>query len=144
MPLSLSPAPDVLATIRAYLEQEILPGLRDDKWFTVKVAANMLATIERELRQAPEADAAERTRLAVLTGAEGTLADLNRVLTEAIRAGERRRYRRRRPAPPRSSAPHDRRRTRHQQPAMAGAVGAKRQRPRHAVTPTTGKVAASS
>jgi hypothetical protein len=82
MPLSLSPAPDVLATIRAYLEQEILPGLRDDK-----VAANMLATIERELRQAPEADAAERTRLAVLTGAEGTLADLNRVLAEAIRAG---------------------------------------------------------
>src|SRR5260370_27882024 len=87
MPLSLSPAPDVLATIRAYLEQEILPGLRDDKWFTVKVAANMLAAVERELRQAPEADAAERTRLAVLTGAEGTLADLNRVLAEVIRAG---------------------------------------------------------
>jgi uncharacterized protein DUF6285 len=87
MPLSLSPAPDVLATIRAYLEQEILPGLRDDKRFTVKVAANMLATIERELRQAPEADAAERTRLAVLTGTEGTHTDLNRVLAEAIRAG---------------------------------------------------------
>ena len=88
MPLSLSPAPDLLATIRAYLEQEILPGLRDDKWFNVKVAANMLATVERELRQGPEADAAERARLAALTGAEGTLSDLNRVLAEAIRSGK--------------------------------------------------------
>jgi hypothetical protein len=87
MPLSLSPAPDMLATIRAYLEQEILPGLRDDKWFNVKVAANMLATVERELRQGPEADAAEQARLAALTGAEGTLADLNRVLAESIRDG---------------------------------------------------------
>jgi hypothetical protein len=88
MPLSLSPAPDMLATIRAYLEQEILPGLRDDKWFNVKVAANMLATIERELRQGAEAEAAEHARLAALTGAEGTLADLNRVLAQAIRNGK--------------------------------------------------------
>jgi hypothetical protein len=87
MPLSLSPAADVLATIRAYLEQEILPGLRDDKWFNVKVAANLLATIERELRQGSEADAAERARLAELTGAQGTLAGLNRMLAEAIGNG---------------------------------------------------------
>jgi hypothetical protein len=88
MPLSLSPAFDILATIRAYLEQEILPGLRDDKWFNVKVAANMLATIERELRQGPAADAAEHARLAALTGTEGALADLNRVLAHAIRDGK--------------------------------------------------------
>jgi hypothetical protein len=88
MPLSLSPAADVLATIRAYLEQEILPHLRDDKWFNVKVAANMLATVERELRQGPAADSAERARLAALTGADGTLAELNRVLAEAVRDGK--------------------------------------------------------
>ena len=88
MPLSLSPAPDMLATIRAYLEQEILPGLRDDKWFTVKVATNMLATVERELRQGPAADAAEQARLAAITGAEGTLVELNRALADAIRDGK--------------------------------------------------------
>ena len=56
MPMPLSPAPDMLATIRDYLEKEILPALRDDKWFNVKVAINLLATIERELRLGPAAD----------------------------------------------------------------------------------------
>jgi hypothetical protein len=87
MPLSLSPAPDMLAAIRDYLEQEILPGLRDDKWFNLKVAANMLAMIERELRLGPRANAEEQARLAALTGADGTLETLNRVLAEAIRDG---------------------------------------------------------
>jgi hypothetical protein len=87
MPLSLSPAPDMLATIRDYLETEILPGLSGDKWFNLKVAANLLATIERELRLGPEANAAERARLAALLGTEDTLEALNRMLAEAIRAG---------------------------------------------------------
>lgn len=88
MPLSLSPAPDMLATIRDYLEQEILPELRDDKWFNVKVAANMLAMIERELRLGPQADAEERARLAELLGIPGPLEELNRALAQAIRGGD--------------------------------------------------------
>ena len=59
MPLSLSPAADMLATIRDYLEREILPELREDKWFNAKVAANMLGMIERELRLGPAANAEE-------------------------------------------------------------------------------------
>jgi hypothetical protein len=87
MPLSLSPAPDMLATIRDYLEAEILPGLNGDKWFNVKVSINMLAMVERELRLAPAANKAERARLAAVLGAEGTLDELNRILAEAIREG---------------------------------------------------------
>ena len=87
MPLSLSPAPDMLATIRDYLEREILPGLADDKWFNLKVACNMLAMIERELRQGPGANAAELARLEELLGRTGTLEEMNRALAEAIRAG---------------------------------------------------------
>jgi hypothetical protein len=85
MPLSLSPAPDMLATIRAYLETEILPGLGDDKWFNVKVSINMLAIVERELRLALPAEEAERARLAALLGSEGSLEALNRALSLAIR-----------------------------------------------------------
>lgn len=87
MPMSLSPAPEMLATIRDYLEKEILPALSDDKWFNVKVSVNMLATIERELRLAPAANEAERARLVALLGAPGTLEELNRALAEAIRTG---------------------------------------------------------
>ncbi|HEX7966882.1 MAG TPA: DUF6285 domain-containing protein [Stellaceae bacterium] len=87
MPLSLSPAADMLATIRDYLETEVLPGLRDDKWFNVKVSCNMLAVIERELRLGPGADAEGAARLAALTGMHGTLAAMNRSLAAAIRDG---------------------------------------------------------
>jgi hypothetical protein len=87
MPLSPSPAPDMLATIRAFLEQEILPDLAGDKWFNLKIALNMLAMIERELKLAPAADAAERARLADLLGRDGTLDELTRALAQAIREG---------------------------------------------------------
>ena len=63
MPMSQPAAPEMLAVIRDYLEATLLPGLRDDQWFNVKVAINMLAIVERELRLAPAADAAERARL---------------------------------------------------------------------------------
>jgi hypothetical protein len=88
MPLSLSPAPDMLAAIRDYLETEILPGLGDDKWFNVKVGVNMLAMVERELRLGPAANEAERTRLAALLGTTGTLEEMSRALGLAIRDGK--------------------------------------------------------
>ncbi len=87
MPMSQPAAPEMLAVIRDYLEATLLPGLRDDQWFNVKVAINMLAIVERELRLAPAADAAERARLQSLTGAEGSLDDLNRLLAARIRDG---------------------------------------------------------
>ena len=87
MPLSLSPAADMLAAIRAYLEAEILPSLRDDKRFNLRVACNMLAMIEREQRLGPQLDAEEEARLAALTGETDAFEALNRRLALMIREG---------------------------------------------------------
>jgi hypothetical protein len=87
MPRPLSPAADILATIRDYLEKEILPGLAGDRWFNVKVSCNMLAAVERELRLGAAAAAEEAARLSALTGQDGPLETLNRALAQAIRDG---------------------------------------------------------
>jgi hypothetical protein len=89
MPTNLSPAPDLLAIVREFLEADILrdPGLSDEKRFNVRVAVNLLATAERELRLGPTANAAEDKRLSEFVGAEGSLEEKNRRLARAIRQG---------------------------------------------------------
>jgi Domain of unknown function (DUF6285) len=89
MPTNLSPAPDLLAIVREFLESDILrdPGLTDEKRFNVRVAVNLLATAEREVRFGPAANAAEEDRLSALVGAEGSLEEKNRRLARAIREG---------------------------------------------------------
>ena len=88
MPLSLSPATEMLETVRGYLETTILPEFGGERWFNLKVACNMLAMVERELALGVEAAAAERTRLADLVGESATLKDMNVRLGRAIRGGE--------------------------------------------------------
>jgi hypothetical protein len=88
MPLSLSPATDMLATIRSYLETAILPEIDGERWFNLKVACNMLAMVERELALGADASAAERVRLAHLVGDEGTLEEMNARLGRAIRGAD--------------------------------------------------------
>lgn len=89
MPSSLPPAPDLLAVVREFFEAEILPatGLDDEKRFNVRVAVNLLAMVERELRLGPEADAAEAARLAALASAGSSMNEKNRLLAHAIRKG---------------------------------------------------------
>ena len=89
MPISMPYAPDLLAVVREFLETDILPvaGLDDDKRFNVRVAVNLLATVERELRLGPEADAAEAARLAMLVNGGDSIEEKNRLLACAIREG---------------------------------------------------------
>ncbi len=89
MPSRLPSAPDLLAVVREFLETGILPasGLDDDKRFNVRVAVNLLATVERELRLGPEADAGEAARLAELASGGSTVTEKNRFLACAIRVG---------------------------------------------------------
>lgn len=89
MPNSRPVAPDMLAVIRDWLERDILPGLADDRKFLMRVAVNMLATVERELREGPALDAAEATRLRNLLGRDGSPDELNRVLCAEIAEGRR-------------------------------------------------------
>ena len=89
MPTSLPLAPDLLAVVRELLERDILqdPGLGDEKRFNIRVAVNMLAAMERELRLGPLANTAEADRLTALVGEEGSLEQQNRRLARAIRNG---------------------------------------------------------
>ncbi|HWZ41986.1 MAG TPA: DUF6285 domain-containing protein [Candidatus Saccharimonadales bacterium] len=87
MPANLALAPDLLSVIREFLDTDIVqdPGLSDDKRFNARVAGNLLAMAERELRLGPAAKAAEADRLTALVGAEGSLEEKNRRLCRAIR-----------------------------------------------------------
>lgn len=67
--------------VRKALGAGIEPG------FAQKVAANALGIVQRELDLAPAASTAEGARLERLVGAEGSLAERNRRLAEAIRGG---------------------------------------------------------
>jgi len=89
MPANLIPAPELLAAVREFLEADILrdAALTDDKRFNIRVAINLLATAERELRLGPAANAAEAERLATLVGGEGSIAERNRRLADSIRNG---------------------------------------------------------
>jgi len=89
MPTNFSPAPDLLTIVREFLETDVLrdPALADEKRFNVRVAVNLLATAERELRLSPALNAAEEDRLSAWVGAEGSLEEKNRRLARAIREG---------------------------------------------------------
>lgn len=89
MPINLASAPDLLVVVREFLETDIVqdPTISDDKRFNIRVAINMLATVERELRLGPAANAAEEDRLTALVGAEGSLEEKNQRLSRAIREG---------------------------------------------------------
>ena len=87
MPTNLTPAAELLAVVREFLEADILqdPNLPDEKRFNVRIAINLLATAERELRLGPAANAAEADRLTKLTRVEGSLEENNRRLANSIR-----------------------------------------------------------
>jgi hypothetical protein len=89
MPTSLPALPDLLAVIREFLETDIMrdASLADEKRFNARVAVNMLATAERELRLGPVANAAEADRLTALVGPEGSLEEKNRRLAAELRNG---------------------------------------------------------
>jgi hypothetical protein len=88
MPNSRPVAPDLLAVVQHYLENEISPQVSKVHQFQLKIVSRVLATVQRELQQGPGADAAETKRLRALLGREGSAADLNAALARAIREGD--------------------------------------------------------
>jgi len=88
MPDSRPTAADLLAGVADYLERELLPTLDGRHRYHVRVAANALKIIRRELEQGPALNDAEHQRLAALLGRDGSLDALNRELARRIRDGE--------------------------------------------------------
>lgn len=88
MPNSRPSAADMLKGVRGYMENELLPAMPADGKFNLRVAINMLATVERELRDGPALNADEARSLAALLGHEAPLEEMNEELCARIRDGQ--------------------------------------------------------
>ena len=82
------PSPvELVSLAAAFLRDEVMPVTHGATNFQLRVCANALDIVVRQLRGAEETDTAERDRLAALLGHDGALDELNRALCEAIRSG---------------------------------------------------------
>jgi len=76
---------ELVAAVAEFLDGEVRPALDGRLAFHAKVAVNALRIVERELG----ADlAGEHARLRALTGADGSLHELNTLLARRIRDGD--------------------------------------------------------
>ena len=79
---------EIIGAVAAFLKNVGAAETTGATSFQVRVAANALEMMKRELDTAPAQDAAELARLRALLGADGALADLNAELSRRIEAGE--------------------------------------------------------
>jgi hypothetical protein len=75
---------EILAAVTALLREEIMPLLSGRPNYQVRVAANALDLVGRQMTLQDGFDAAEHARLVALLGRDGDLMDLNKALCEAI------------------------------------------------------------
>lgn len=79
------PKPDEILTAVAKLMREtVMPELSGHTAFLVRVAANAVDLVRRQIELQPGLDRAELGRLTALLGRTGSLAELNLALCEAI------------------------------------------------------------
>src|SRR6195952_5364398 len=79
---------ELIKAVADFLRNEITPVISGHNAFKLRVAINALDLVTRQLRLEEGSDAAEAARLSQLLGAQGTLADLNRVLADRIAKGD--------------------------------------------------------
>lgn len=77
---------EILRTVAEFLDG-LRPKLEGEAQYGALVSAYLLRIAEREVELSSTLDAEEREELAGLLGRSGTLADLDRLLCEGIRAG---------------------------------------------------------
>jgi aminoglycoside phosphotransferase (APT) family kinase protein len=81
-------ATELLSVTADFLQQEVMPQLDGRLAFHVRVAANVLRIVEREVALGPEHEAADRAGLAALLGGGTDLTAMRAELARRIRAGE--------------------------------------------------------
>jgi hypothetical protein len=79
---------ELLKAVADFLRNEITPAIKGHNAFKLRVGINALDLVTRQLSLADDGDAAEHIRLKQLLGADGSLLDLNRALSEKIAKGE--------------------------------------------------------
>ena len=80
--------PEMLTAVAALLRETVMPQLSGHTAFLVRVAANALDLVRRQVELEPAADAAELDRLRRLLARNGELLELNQALCAAIEAGD--------------------------------------------------------
>lgn len=78
---------ELLNAVAAFLRDEIAPQVSGAAGFKLRVGANALDLVVRQLTLAQGADAAEAERLSTLLGARGALKDMNQTLAGGIASG---------------------------------------------------------
>ena len=78
---------EILTAVAALMRDTVMPQLSGHSAFLVRVAANAIDLVRRQIEQQSESDAQEIARLRVLLQQDGTLEELNRSLCEAIETG---------------------------------------------------------
>jgi len=86
--LDKPPVDALIQAVTLLLRDEVLPTLDGALSFKVRVAANVLDLVQREMAGGTRADLEERARLRQLTGRDGETEALNRIFCAKIRDGE--------------------------------------------------------
>jgi Domain of unknown function (DUF6285) len=82
------PRPDeLIKAVADFLRDHIAPQITGHAAFKLRVGINALDLVTRQLTLAGDSDAAEAARLKKLLGAEGSLRELNGLLSERIASG---------------------------------------------------------
>ncbi|MGY4161693.1 hypothetical protein ACVINW_007535 [Bradyrhizobium sp. USDA 4461] len=79
---------ELIKAVADFLRNEIAPAIKGHNGFKLRVGINALDLVTRQLALAEAGDATEAARLKALLGADGTLMELNRALSEKIASGE--------------------------------------------------------
>ena len=79
---------ELIKAVADFLRNESAPVIKGHNSFKLRVGINALDLVTRQLALAEAGDATEAARLKQLLGADGTLMELNRALSEKIASGE--------------------------------------------------------
>jgi hypothetical protein len=79
---------ELLEAAAAFLREVAVPQLSGHAAFHARVAANALDVVKRELALRPAAERDEHARLTALLHTDGSLEELNALLSRRIAAGE--------------------------------------------------------
>jgi len=79
---------ELTKAVAEFLRNDIAPLVSGHNAFKLRVAVNALDLVTRQLTLEQGGDAAESARLAALLGRQGSLLELNRILSEGIASGE--------------------------------------------------------
>jgi hypothetical protein len=79
--------PEILAAVARYLREVVAPETRGHVNFNVRVCANALEMMRRQLELSPAAEAAEHDGLKALLGMDGDLLSLNAELSRRLADG---------------------------------------------------------